>query len=433
MARIKRAGQLQSFIDAARPEELAGIENAPAPVTQTTKAAPAPQTMDSFNTLQDVGFTAAATAAGMPFVPVTADSSGAIVERVDRYGRTVKVYSSGPQAGTIVGSGGILYEPPQEVYEAPTTGTTRSPGGVAGATVTTTPTGGVTITPGGNMGGDPFDQDAFDIVRGYLRMWNLGSLEGIVRGWIQNKVSSDAALMNLRGQQAYKDRFKGMELREKANLVPIDEATYLTLEDDYDAWARYYGVEGAFGTTREERQTSFANLIGKNVNPNTFKEFVDTVVTRVDRADPAIKQTLNRFYGITDNDLKNYYINPTENIKALQEKVTAAEIGAAGLAQALNITRASAEDLARFGIDRERALIGYERIAGALPEGQKLSGIYREEGIDYSQETAEEEEFKGLESAARKRRRLFSLAEASFAGSGALTQSALGGEAAGQI
>jgi len=47
---------------------------------------------------------------------------------------------------------------------------------------------------------------------------------------------------------------------------------------------------------------------------------------------------------------------------------------------------------------------------------------------------AEEEEFKGMESAARARRRLSGLAEASFGGSGGLTQGALGGRGtAGQI
>lgn len=277
-------------------------------------------------------------------------------------------------------------------------------------------------------------QNALTIINGWMKEWGIEGLSDVVKNWIGQDKSEDAALFELRGTDAYAKRFPGMKLRADSNLAPINEATYLALEDDYDAWARYYGVEGSFGATTEERRTKFGNLIGKNVNTTTFRDYVDTVVTRVNKADPSIKKTLNDFYGITDTDLKNYYINPTENVKALQEKVTAAEIGAAAASQALMASKQRSEELARFGIDRELALTGYERIANALPEGRKLSGIYREEGIDYTQETAEEEEFKGMESAARKRRRLAGLSEASFQQSGALTQSSLGARGvAGQI
>jgi len=406
MARKKpRPGDIQSIVESIRPAELEGIENAPTPRPTTT---PAPRLAAQMEAKAAEDLAVRAISGGSP-----ADVASAVA-----------AFTPAPTVSAVEPAGGI---------------------GETGTGATGSGTGGGTGAAGG--GGSPvtdepepeeeldFDQsNALDIVKGYLKMWKLDSLTGVVEGWIKGKVSEEAALMNLRNTKAYKERFSGLELRSKAGMVPIDEATYLALEDDYDAWARYYGVEAAFGTSEEQRQKNFGVLIGKNVNANTFKEFVDTVVTRVDRAEPAIKQTLNRFYGITDADLKNYYVNPSENIKALQEKVTAAEIGAAGIAQALNVTRGRAEELARFGIDRERAITGFERVAGALPEGQRLAGIYREEGVDYTQETAEEEEFMGLESAARKRRRLSALSEASFGGSGAVTQGALGTRAAaGQI
>jgi hypothetical protein len=387
MARRKpRPGNIQSIVESARPAELEGIENA-IPVQNRQELQ---QKVES----QAAAIQSEIAALEQEKATVEAETPVEIAKIQEEIGFQEKVVSNiqnlaAGNISTIVGT-----EPALDIDQT----------------------------------------NALSIVRGYLKMWGLDSLTGVVEGWIKGKVSEDAALMNLRQQPAYKARFSGLALREKNNLPPIDEATYLALEDDYDAWARYYGVEGAFGTTREQREASFANLIGKNVNATTFKDYVDTVVTRVNRADPSIKQTLNTFYGITDTDLKNYYINPSENVKALQDKVTAAEIGAAGIAQALNVSRARAEDLARFGIDRERAIQGYERVAGALPEGQKLSDIYREEGIRYTQEMAEEEEFKGMESAARARRRLSGLAEASFGGSGGLTQGALGGRGtAGQI
>jgi hypothetical protein len=396
MARIKKVAISPSTM--AYYESLqdggfqqAAIASTPSVSTPTTSAPTVGTT--PFDDIRDVGFEARAEQSGKPFIPFT------------------------PQS-TLQGSGNETIDPDKDPDKDPNVDPNKD-----------------LNKKDGNEPELDYDQrNAIDIVKGYLKQWNLESLESIVLGWISKKVSADAALMNLRREKAYKDRFSGLELREKAGLTPIDEATYLALEDDYDAWARYYGVEGAFGTTAAERQKNFGNLIGKNVSATLFRDFADTIVTRVDRADPAIKQTLNRFYGITDTDLKNYYINPSENIKALQEKVTAAEIGAAGIAQALNVSRTRAEDLARFGIDRQTAITGYQRIAGALPQGQLLSGIYGEEGINYTQETAEEEEFKEMESAARARRRLAGLSEASFRQSGALTQGSLGNRGvAGQI
>jgi hypothetical protein len=375
--------------------------------------------MAYLNSLQDTGFQQAAAATGRPFVPTvpTTPTTAKILqptgfENIRDYGFE--------QAAEAAG---------QPFISAAVTITEDDP------SKSSSRTGGAGTGDGGTGGALGIDeQNALDVVRGYLKQWNLESLENIVLGWMRNKTSADAALMKLRGEGAYKERFSGMELREKAGLAPIDEATYLALEDDYDAWARYYGVEGSFGTTAVERQKNFANLIGKNVSAPVFKEFADTVSTRINNADPAIKTTLNRFYGITDTDLKNYLINPSENIKALEAKVTAAEIGAAGIAQGLNVSRGRAEEFVTLDIDQDKARTGFQRIARSLPEGQLLSGIYGEEGIRYTQETAEDEEFKGLESAARKRRRLASLAEASFEQSSAITQGSLSGRGtAGQV
>ena len=377
------------------------------------------------NSLQDTGFQQAAATTGQPFVPPVTP------EPVSNLTGLEDVVDIGFEQAAIA-AGQPFVRPAVAITEDDPSKLSPSTSTPSTSIATTSTASTSTAGAGDALGID--EQNALDVVRGYLKQWNLESLEDIVLGWMRNKTSADAALMKLRGEGAYKERFSGMELRAKAGLPPIDEATYLALEDDYDAWARYYGVEGSFGTTAVERQKNFANLIGKNVSAPVFKEFADTVSTRINNADPAIKTTLNRFYGITDTDLKNYLINPSENIKALQAKVTAAEIGAAGIAQGLNVNRGRAEEFVTLDIDRDRARTGFQRIARSLPEGQLLSGIYGEEGIRYTQETAEDEEFKGLESAARKRRRLANLAEASFEQSSAITQGSLSGRGtAGQV
>jgi hypothetical protein len=75
-----------------------------------------------------------------------------------------------------------------------------------------------------------------------------------------------------------------------------------------------------------------------------------------------------------------------------------------------------AEELVKLGVSKEQAQVGYESIAGYLPRTGFLSQIYDETGISYNQTTAEEEQFKGMASAKRKREQLKNIEESSFSG-----------------
>jgi len=161
-----------------------------------------------------------------------------------------------------------------------------------------------------------------------------------------------------------------------------------------------------------------ANVIGGDISAVEFKDRVSTVVTRVENADPLVKSTLRDFYKITDTELVSYFLNPKENLPKLQEKVTAAEIGSAALAQGgLTTDMTSAESLAKFGVDLATARKGYSTISEVLPTATKLSQIYKEDKVDYNQQVAEQEVFKGLASAQRKRTQLAEKEIASFKGS----------------
>jgi hypothetical protein len=169
-----------------------------------------------------------------------------------------------------------------------------------------------------------------------------------------------------------------------------------------------------------------ANIIGNDIAATEFKDRINTVVTRVNNADPLIKSTLKYFYNINDTDLIGYFLNPKENMPKLQEKVTAAEIGSAAIGQGLISNVTSAEALAKLGITRGKAVEGYGIIAETLPIGEKLSKIYGEEGITYTQATAEEEVFKGMASAERKRKQLAAREFAAFGGGSGVGRTSLG-------
>ena len=258
------------------------------------------------------------------------------------------------------------------------------------------------------------DEDAYAILERTLEDNGVGSLAKILQGYMDRGLGSEQAALEIRKEPEYLKRFAGNEQRRKAGLNLLSEAEYLELENSYMKTSKAYGVPNQLGTDREARQASMATLIAGDVDAVEFKDRIDTVVTRVKNADKGTKDTFSTFFGIKDEELIAYFLNPEANLPKLQEKVTAAEIGAAASAQNLATSKEAATALAQFGIDREAALKGYEAIGEVLPTATKLGQIY---GDTYTQATAEQEVFQGTASAKRKRQQLAQREVATFSGS----------------
>ena len=275
------------------------------------------------------------------------------------------------------------------------------------------------------------DMDAYALLEQTFKDFGLEELTDTIKGYMERGIGSEQAALEIRKSQPYINRFRGNEIRRQVGLNVLSEAEYLTLENSYNETLRAYGLQGYFGTDRKAAQSKMADIIGNDISSTEFKDRIDTVVTRVQNADPTIKSTLRSFYNIGDADLVQYFLNPKDNLPKLQEKVTAAEIGSAALGQGLITDVTAATALAQFGVTRQQALEGYSRVGETLPTAQKLSGIYGEEKIDYTQKTAEEEVFKGLASAERKRRQLAAREVASFGGASGVSKSAFGSATGG--
>jgi hypothetical protein len=286
---------------------------------------------------------------------------------------------------------------------------------------------------------DKGTRDAYALLEEAFKLYGLETLVPVIRGYMEQDLGPEQAKLKLKSEKVYKDRFKGNELRVAKGLNVVSEAEYLELENDYSETLKAYGLSDYFGVstdanTRLARQQKMAEVIGNDISATEFKDRIDTVVTRVNMSDPNIKTELKRLYAITDTDLVKYFLNPVEGSEQLKQKVTAAEISGASITQGLGQTSlGTAEELARLGIDRAEALAGYSKIAQYLPTTEKLSSIYASEGITYNKATGEEEEFKGLASAKRKRQTLAARELGTFSGSSGTSQSSLKTKTAGQI
>ena len=272
-------------------------------------------------------------------------------------------------------------------------------------------------------------RNAFALLKDVFTQYGLGDLSSVIETLMKQGYEPEEATLALktdpRYNKAYITRFRGNELRRSSGLNVLSEAEYLALEDDYTKTLKSYGLENYFGIDKSVKQSAIADVIGADISAVEFTERVSTAVDRVKMADPATKTAFQKFYGIGEADLVQYFLDPKKALVNLKEKAVAAEIGGAAIGQGLAATTTTAEDLARYGIDRAGAITGYAAIAEELPTAGKLGEIYSQEGITYGQTEAEQATFKGLASAKRKKEQLKAREEAAFQGSSGVAQPGL--------
>jgi hypothetical protein len=235
-------------------------------------------------------------------------------------------------------------------------------------------------------------RDAFAMLTDLFRSYGLEELAGEIADYMKQGLTSAEALIKLKTNPggAYATRFAGNFERVKKGLNVLSEAEYINLESSYAQTLKAYGLGNMVSGNRKDNYKKFAEFIAADISAVEFKDRIDLAVTRVKNADPFTRNTLKSFYNINDTDLVSYFLNPTENLPKLQQKVTAAEIGGSAVAQGLTTSATSALSLAEFGIDKAEAQQGYRYIAQALPRGSFLSEISSQGGPAYTQGFAED-------------------------------------------
>jgi hypothetical protein len=280
-------------------------------------------------------------------------------------------------------------------------------------------------------------KSAYDLLFDDLNPLGLGSLvETVLKPLIEDPgVSEEQFTTSLRKSDQYKKRFAANEKRIASGLKPLDEAAYIALEDKYQTVMRNYGLPESYYTKGEFGiQPGFEQLIANDVSNTELESRIMTAQDRVINANPEVTAALKQFYpDITNADILAYSLDPKNAIQNIKRKVTAAEIGGAALQSGLVTNLARAEELQKYGVDKEAATTGYSTIGGGLQRGSELASIYGES--PYTQATAEADVFKlaGSQEARKKRQKITGLETATFGGQSGLTSGALARDRAGGI
>lgn len=273
-------------------------------------------------------------------------------------------------------------------------------------------------------------RDAFALLRDTFASYGLDSLAGVIEGYMKSDMGPYEASLKLKGEQVYKDRFKGNELRRAAGLNVLSEAEYLNQENTYQEVFKAYNQTSLLGSDKQSQRDYMANLMARDLSPYEVRQRFDVATTRVTNADPSVKKQLQTYYGLSDNQMVSFVIAPDQTLADIQRKITTGEIGSAATQAGFEgqVSKARAEELARYGVDLNEARQGYQAIAGGLTQGQKLAKRY---GGQYTMAEAEEETFKGNQQAAAKRKRFASLERAAFSGQSGITSGSLGKKGSG--
>ena len=269
-------------------------------------------------------------------------------------------------------------------------------------------------------------QSIMDVLTDRFTRYKLTGLIPTIKRLAQEGATESTITLALQDTEDYKRRFRANEERMKKNLSVLTPAEYLNIEDSYRQTLRAYGL------TQFDTDDYVSQFIANDMSPAELSNRVATAVQRVKNADPAVSNMLKNYYGIGQNDLVAYVLDPNQQFQKIERQVAASEIGVAASRQGLNVGVPVAEQLAAQGITQAEAQRGYATIADILPTAEKLSDIYGSTLDRYGLAEGEQEVFNQLASAQRKRQRLASRELAEFSGQAGVGRGSLGTATGGQ-
>ena len=274
-------------------------------------------------------------------------------------------------------------------------------------------------------------QSAYQTLKDEFTKYGLGDDKFLsqVKNLILTGTPSSEATLKLRGTQEYAERFAGNQERRNAGKNVYDEATYLSLENQYRETFGAYGLNNLLGDTKTA-QAKLAQYIGQDKSPLEIKKRVQMAVEQVQNRTDVRLMFAEYYPQITDKDLVSYFLEPKDTLASLESKVSIASIGSTAMRQGLVADIGTSQALSEMGVTEDQAAAGYKNVAAVLPDAQKLTAI---EGGKYTQSEAEGAYLKNMASEQRKLAKLAEREQARFTGSSGVNKASLTASTKGQL
>lgn len=218
-------------------------------------------------------------------------------------------------------------------------------------------------------------RNAYEALNNLFTGYGLSSLAPKIFQFIQDGYSADTISILLQDTPEYKQRFAGNEQRRKAGMAVLSPSEYLSVESSYRQIMRQAGLPAGF----YDQPADFNGFIERDMSPSELKSRVDLASQATTLANPAYKQALERMYGIDENHLTAYFLDPDRATPLLQKQAAASAIGAEALKRGLRTDASLMEQYATAGVTAEQAAKAYGQIAQQMPDYEKIAHQYRED------------------------------------------------------
>jgi len=277
---------------------------------------------------------------------------------------------------------------------------------------------------------------AFKVLQDTFNAYGLGSLVPSIRTFMEQGLSDDEAVIQLRQTPEYKQRFLGNEGRRAKGLYAYSEAEYLQAEQTYRDLLAQSGLETlASGDT-------FAKLIGGAVSPAETQDRIQNVFNKIDNADPQLREQIGGYltgYGIGDPNVQRTQLasallmggtsaqDLVRNIEKAQIKTAALTSGIALAEENISTLQKQLETAKTYDV-YGTSKKAFGELAQTMPATEKLAQIYGEDTSNLSGEL-QQEAFFGL--ASQRRKKLQEKEKATFGGQAGTTTASLAQQSKG--
>lgn len=229
-------------------------------------------------------------------------------------------------------------------------------------------------------------QSAFDIINETLVSYGLSELSGFVSNIVfgEDIVDANVILGRVRQTPQYKLRFAANEQRRSKGLNVLSESEYVAMERVYAQYLRASGLPPEL----YDQNTDVQQLLANDVSVAELSTRINQGYDAVRNADPQVVTEMKRLYGVTDNQLAAYFLDPERTTPILIRQAQSAQIAAEARLQAgIEIGQTQVEQLATAGVTSEQARQGFQ----AIQQAQELfTALPGEEAI------ATEEQIAGI-------------------------------------
>lgn len=226
-------------------------------------------------------------------------------------------------------------------------------------------------------------RNAYEALNQQFSEYGLGTLGPKIFDFIQKGYSADTISLLLQDTPEYKQRFAGNEDRRKAGLPVLSPAEYLSTESSYRQIMQQSGLPAGFYDQPED----FRNFIGRDVSPTEVKQRTDLAIQNSTLANPSTMRALKELYGVDQEHVAAYFLDPERSAPLLQKQASAAAIGAEALKRGLALS-GSLEDFATAGVTTQQAAAAYGQITKELPQYQQIASQYGEKETQFEMERA---------------------------------------------